>query len=366
MPDRTQISGDPQIELRGVWKIYGADEKKLLQEMIAEGLSRQEILDRHRATVAVADIDLQIHDGETFCIMGLSGSGKSTLVRLMNRLIPATGGEIIVNGRDLGKMSDKDVRAFRSAHLAMVFQSAALLPHRTVIDNIVYPLELQHVPRKTRMEKARQAIEIVQLGDWDDYFPDQLSGGMQQRVGLARALVADADILLMDEPFSALDPIIRRELQDEFLNIVKTVKKTAVFISHDLDEAVRLGDRIAVMMDGRILQIGTPVDIVMRPANEYVSRFVSGASPLHILTAADMMDPEHVPEDVPGTHHGDRGFVKDIDSLADLINTAVDSGLPMPIKGTNGKIVGVVTEKSLLRGISESLTRRELSGFKGL
>ena len=366
MPDRTQVSGDPQIELLGVWKIFGADEKKLLQEMIAGGLSRQEILDRHRATVAVADVNLQIHDGETFCIMGLSGSGKSTLVRLMNRLIPATGGEIIVNGRNLGKMSDKDVRAFRSAHLAMVFQSAALLPHRTVIDNIVYPLELQHVPRETRMEKARQAIEIVQLGDWDDYFPDQLSGGMQQRVGLARALVADADILLMDEPFSALDPIIRRELQDEFLNIVKTFKKTAVFISHDLDEAVRLGDRIAVMKDGRILQIGTPVDIVMRPANEYVSRFVSGASPLHILTAADLMDPKHVPEDVPGTHHGDQGLVKDIDSLADLINTAVDSGLPMSIKGANGEIVGVVTEKSLLRGISESLTRKELSGFKGL
>ena len=269
MPDKTPNSGNPQIELRGVWKIFGVDEKRLLQDVIAKGLSNQEILEKHRATVAVADVDLQIQDGETFCVMGLSGSGKSTLVRLINRLIPATAGEIIVNGQNLGKMSEKDVRAFRSSHLAMVFQNAALLPHRTVIDNVAYPLELRQVPRKARMEKAREAIELVQLVNWDDYFPDQLSGGMQQRVGLARALIADADILLMDEPFSALDPIIRRELQDEFVNIVKSVQKTTVFISHDLEEAIRLGSRIAVMKGGRILQIGTPVDIVRRPAYDY-------------------------------------------------------------------------------------------------
>ena len=352
MPDMTQSSENPQIELRGVWKIFGDDEKKLLREMVAQGLSRQQILDIHRATVAVADFDLDIHAGETFCVMGLSGSGKSTLVRLINRLIPATAGEIIVNGQDVGRMSEKEVRAFRSSHLAMVFQNAALLPHRTVIDNVVYPLELRHVPRKARMEKARQAIELVQLGDWDDYFPDQLSGGMRQRVGLARALAADADILLMDEPFSALDPIIRRELQDEFLNIVKTVKKTTVFISHDLDEAVRLGTRIAVMKEGRILQIGTPVDILTRPANEYISRFVSGVSRLHILTAAHVMDRDYDLAGAAGTFHDNRHFVKDIDSLADLIRTAVDAGLPLPVKSAKGDVIGVITEKSLLGGIS--------------
>ena len=352
MPGTSQVSGDPQIELRGAWKIFGGNEKKLFNEMIAESLSRQEILDRHRATVAVAGGDLDTHAGETFCVMGLSGSGKSTLVRLINRLIPATAGDICVNGQDLDRMSEKEVRAFRSSHLAMVFQNAALLPHRTVIDNVVYPLELRHMPRKARLEKARQAIELVQLGDWDDYFPDQLSGGMQQRVGLARALAADADILLMDEPFSALDPIIRRELQDEFLNIVKNVKKTAVFISHDLDEAVRLGDRIAVMKEGRILQIGSTIDILTQPANEYISRFVSGVSRLHILTAAHVMDRGCDHDGTAATLPDNRHFVKDIDTLADIVDTAVDAGLPLAVKSADGNVIGVITEKSLLGGMS--------------
>ena len=344
----TPNTGTPLIELRHVWKIFGDDEKTVHTDVVAKGLSRQEVLDQHAAVLAVADVDLQIHDGETFCVMGLSGSGKSTLIRLINRLIPATDGEVIVSGENLSTMSDKDVRAFRSSHLGMVFQNAALLPHRTVIDNVAYPLELRRVPRPERLEKARQAIELVQLDKWDDYFPDQLSGGMQQRVGLARALAADPDILLMDEPFSALDPIIRRELQDEFVKIVKSVQKTAVFITHDLEEAIHVGDRIAVMKDGRVQQVGTPVDIVMRPANEHISKFVSGVSRLPILTAADVMDPDGV----PATGNGKEGSVNGTDSMAFLVNAAVESGLPISIKGPNGEIVGIVTEKSLLRGIS--------------
>ncbi|MDA7965557.1 betaine/proline/choline family ABC transporter ATP-binding protein [Ruegeria sp.] len=345
MQNTNSTSSSPLIDLRGVWKIFGANEQAVCQDIKNRGLSRQETLEQHKAVMAVADVTLQIYPGETFCVMGLSGSGKSTLVRLINRLIPPTAGELMVSGQNVSTMGEKEVRAFRSARLGMVFQNAALLPHRTVLENTAFPLELRNMPRKDREEKARAALELVHLAGWESYFPDQLSGGMQQRVGLARALASDPEILLMDEPFSALDPIIRRDLQDEFVNIVKSVNKTAVFITHDLDEAIRVGDRIAVMKDGRVQQVGTPVDIVMTPANEHIAKFVSGVSRLPILTAADVMD--EAATDAP---QNDR-VVPARAPLSNVIDRAIAEGFPMGIE-RDGKIIGQITEKSLLKSIS--------------
>ena len=229
------------------------------------------MLERFNAVVGVADVSLSIRPGEIFCVMGLSGSGKSTLVRHINRLLEPTSGEITVDGRDILALSPEDLRAYRNRNISMVFQNFALLPHRSVLDNIAMPLEIRSVNKNLRLAKAQQVLEMVELDGWGNKFAHELSGGMQQRVGLARALAADPDVLLMDEPFSALDPLIRRQLQDEFITLSDVMKKTTVFITHDLDEAVRVGERIAIMRDGKIVQVGTPEEIITAPADDYVT-----------------------------------------------------------------------------------------------
>lgn len=240
-------------------------------------------------TVGVNKANMEIKQGEIFVIMGLSGSGKSTLVRMLNRLIEPTSGEILVHGKDLRKMNKEQLREVRRKTISMVFQKFALFPHRTVLENVEYGLEIQKVEKTKRQEKAQQALELVGLKNWGDKMPDELSGGMQQRVGLARALANDPEVLLMDEAFSALDPLIRRDMQDELLELQDKMKKTIVFITHDLDEALRIGDRIALMRDGSVVQIGTPEEIMIQPANSYVARFVEDVDLSKVLTAAHVM-----------------------------------------------------------------------------
>jgi glycine betaine/proline transport system ATP-binding protein len=244
------------IEVRNLWKIYGSREKEVLPAVEREGLGKAEALARFNCNIGVADANFTVGEGEVFCVMGLSGSGKSTLVRLINRLIEPTSGVVLVGGEDVTKKDDKALRRMRTDKIGMVFQNFALMPHRTVAENVVLPLEIKRVVKKQRRDTATRVLSMVGLASWANRFPHELSGGMQQRVGLARAMAGDPAILLMDEPFSALDPLIRRQLQNEFLELSRVARKTTIFITHDLEEAVRVGHRIAVMKDGMLVQIG--------------------------------------------------------------------------------------------------------------
>lgn len=276
------------IEAKELTKIFGPDPKRALG-MLEQGWTKEKIAQETKLTVGVNKVSFSINQGEIFVIMGLSGSGKSTLVRLLNRLIEPTGGQILIGGQDIVRMSPEALRQVRRKTISMVFQKFALFPHRTVLQNVEYGLEVQGIERKERREKAKQALALVGLGGWEDRKPDELSGGMQQRVGLARGLANDPEVLLMDEAFSALDPLIRKDMQDELLELQSSMKKTIVFITHDLDEALRIGDRIALMKDGAIVQIGTPEEILTNPANAYVERFVEDVDLSKVLTAANVM-----------------------------------------------------------------------------
>ncbi|WP_292464619.1 glycine betaine/L-proline ABC transporter ATP-binding protein [Methanolobus sp.] len=257
--------------------------------MVKSGLTKQEIFEKTRQTVGLYNLNFDVYAGETFVLMGLSGSGKSTLLRCLNRLISPTSGSILIDGDDIAGMDTEELREVRRNKMTMVFQGFALLPHRTVIDNVAFGLEIQGIPKNERYEKAEEAIYKVGLKGHEQSNTSQLSGGMQQRVGLARALATDPDVLLMDEAFSALDPLIRSEMQDELIALQSKLKKTIVFVSHDLDEALKLGDRIAIMKDGYIAQIGTPEEILTSPADDYVSEFVAGVDRTKILTAENVM-----------------------------------------------------------------------------
>jgi glycine betaine/proline transport system ATP-binding protein len=276
------------IEIRNLYKIFGPHPEKVMP-LIEQGLSKDVILDKTKHGVGVADATFDVKVGEILVVMGLSGSGKSTLVRCINRLIEPTSGTVRVSGKDVTRLSEKELRAFRQKHFGMVFQNFALFPHRSVVRNVEYGLEVQKVEPAIRKERSMQALEQVGLKGWEDSFPAQLSGGMQQRVGLARALALDADIMLMDEAFSALDPLIRRDMQDELLELQDKVQKTIVFISHDLDEAIKLGDRIILMKDGLIVQEGTAEEILTNPANDYVAKFVEDVDMSKVITAETVM-----------------------------------------------------------------------------
>ncbi|GJM82312.1 hypothetical protein HMSSN139_48080 [Paenibacillus sp. HMSSN-139] len=278
----------PLLQVREVSKLFGPHAESGIP-LLKEGYAKERLLKEKGITVGVGQVSLDIREGEIFVIMGLSGSGKSTLVRMLNRLIEPTAGEILLHGRDLRKMNKAELREVRRKSISMVFQKFALFPHRTVLQNVEYGLEIQKVAKNERRDKAMQALELVGLKGWEHKMPDQLSGGMQQRVGLARALANDPEILLMDEAFSALDPLIRRDMQDELLELQEKMKKTIVFITHDLDEALRLGDRIALMKDGALVQIGTPEEMLMNPANRYVERFIEDVDLSKVLTAARVM-----------------------------------------------------------------------------
>ncbi len=276
-----------KIQVENLYKIFGPQPKKAMT-LIKDGLGKEEILEKTGATVGVQDASFDIKQGEIFVIMGLSGSGKSTMVRMLNRLIEPTSGKVLIDGEDIVAMGDEELVKLRRAKLSMVFQSFALMPHMTVLQNAAFGLELDGVDKATREKRALEALAQVGLDAWSDSKPNELSGGMQQRVGLARGLAVDPDILLMDEAFSALDPLIRTEMQDELLKLQAKAKRTIVFISHDLDEAMRIGDRIAIMEGGRVVQVGTPEEILQNPADEYVQAFFRGVDPTNILTAGDI------------------------------------------------------------------------------
>ncbi len=277
-----------QVTIEHAFKVFG-DSPQAALELVRQGCSKEEILARTGQSIGVFDAHFTIEPGEIFVVMGLSGSGKSTLVRLLNRLIEPTAGRILVDGVDMGKLSDADLRALRRKDISMVFQSFALMPHMTVQDNTALGLELAGVAREERERQAALALEQVGLAGWGASYPDELSGGMQQRVGLARALASDPSILLMDEAFSALDPIIRTEMQSELLRLQEIRRRTIVFISHDLDEAMRIGDRIAIMKDGHVVQVGTPDEILRAPANDYVRSFVRGVDAAAVFKAGDIV-----------------------------------------------------------------------------
>lgn len=277
-----------KIEIKNLHLVFGHDKQKALKQL-KEGKNKSEILRNTGCTVAVKDATLSINEGEIFVIMGLSGSGKSTLLRCINRLINPTSGEIIINGIDISKASDKELLQIRRKEMSMVFQNFGLLPHRSVLSNISFGLELQGVKKEVREEKAMHSMQLVGLKGYESQMVGELSGGMQQRVGLARALANDPEVLLMDEAFSALDPLIRVQMQDELLDLQEKMKKTIIFITHDLNEAIKLGDRIAIMKDGKIVQTGTSEEILTEPADDYVSRFVENVDRSKIITAASIM-----------------------------------------------------------------------------
>ena len=278
------------IRFENITKIFGPHPDSI-HKLIEAGLSQSEIHEQTRHVVAVRDVTLSIARGEFFVVMGLSGSGKSTLIRCTTRLIEPTLGKIVIDGQDVTAMNKKDLRELRRHKASMVFQRFGLFPHRRVIDNVAYGLEVQHTDRKSRHRKAQEVIEMVGLNGWEECYPHELSGGMQQRVGLARALSVDPEILLCDEPFSALDPLIRREMQDELIRLQKVVHKTVLFITHDFLEALKIGDRIAIMKNGEIVQIGTPEQIVAHPANAYVQEFTKDVPRIKVLTASTVMHP---------------------------------------------------------------------------
>ncbi len=279
---------DLHIEVSGLWKVFGNRPERALQPEHA-GKSRDEIQDQLDLVIGLRNLSFTVTRGRTFVVMGLSGSGKSTLARCLIRLIEATKGQILFDGEDIVEYPPEALRQFRRDKIAMVFQNYALLPHRRVIDNVAYGLEVQGMDRDSRYRVASEAIETVGLRGWEYYYPSEMSGGMQQRVGLARALAVDPEVLIMDEPFSGLDPLIRREMQDELLTLQADLQKTIIFITHDLDEALKLGDRIAIMRDGIIVQEGTPEEIVTQPANDYVAEFVQDVSPAKVIRAGSIM-----------------------------------------------------------------------------
>ena len=292
----------PVIEVKNLTKVFGKNTKEALK-MIAAGKSKDEILNKTGCTVAVNNANFSVYEGEFFVIMGLSGSGKSTLIRLLNRLIEPTKGSILIEGKEIATLDKQELRKIRREKLSMVFQRFALFPHRTILENAEFGLEIQKMDKEERRKKAEEALKLVGLEGYLDQYPDQLSGGMQQRVGLARALTNDPEVLLMDEAFSALDPLIRKDMQEELLDLQTKMKKTIIFITHDLDEALRLGDRIALMRDGEIVQIGTPEEILTNPANKYVERFVEDVDRSKVLTAKNVMKR---PETINIDRHGPR------------------------------------------------------------
>ncbi|MGB4137407.1 MAG: glycine betaine/L-proline ABC transporter ATP-binding protein [Microbacterium sp.] len=328
------------LEARHLFKVFGRNPGQAVRRLKA-GESRSAVSDA--GTAAVIDAGFTVNRGEIFVIMGLSGSGKSTIIRMLNGLLTPTDGEVVIRGRSVTAASPKELRDIRRSQVSMVFQHFALLPHRTVVDNAAYALEIQGVGKRERLARARDILAKVGLEGWADSYPDELSGGMRQRVGLARALTAGSDILLMDEAFSALDPLIRREMQEQLVELQQELGRTIIFITHDLNEAMFLGDRIAVMRDGRIVQQGTPEEILTDPANDYVAQFVQDVDRTRVLTASAVMEPPHLT--VPLTA-GVRGALRVLREEQVSTIFAVE----------NRRLVGAVTDRAVIRAVKSGTT----------
>ncbi|MGW4908256.1 quaternary amine ABC transporter ATP-binding protein [Streptomyces sp. NPDC004270] len=337
----------PRLETEHLYKVFGRRPDTAV-ERLRHGAGREE-LRADGTTAAVIDASFRVDPGEIFVVMGLSGSGKSTLLRMLNGLLEPTAGQVSFDGQDLTALTDRELRELRSKKISMVFQHFALFPHRSVRDNAAYGLAVQGVPRAERARRADEALALCGLAGWEDSWPDELSGGMQQRVGLARALATDADLLLMDESFSALDPLIRRDMQDQLLELQKSLKKTIVFITHDLNEAMRLGDRIAVMRDGRIVQTGTAEDILLRPADDYVASFTQDVDRSRVLTAAAVMD-----TDVAGDEANCGCATATPDTpFTELCALSARLAHPVAVLDRDNAVVGVVRRARLVGFLAE-------------
>ena len=345
-------STDIAIKIQNVWKIFGNTSKEALDAIQNKNISKQEALENFNSVIGVSNVSFDVKNGEIFCVMGLSGSGKSTLVRHINRLLEPTSGKILINNQDVMQYNKKNLQELRNKKIGMVFQNFALMPHRSVLDNIAMPLEIRGVSKNDRIDVANKILSVVELQGWGNKYAHELSGGMQQRVGLARALAADPEFLLMDEPFSALDPLIRRQLQTEFIKLSKQMKKTTVFITHDLDEAVRVGHRIAIMRDGMVIQIGTPEEIVINPADEYVADFVKGISRLKVVQAKTIMLPIKEYENKFGKIPEDSEKVQENDVLSKLIERSISIDKPIVVSKNDLKL-GVITQSDLLKAVIE-------------
>ena len=322
-----------QIACRNVWKVFGRNAEEFLRKRPA--IPTADELTAADLVGAVQAVSIDVHRGEIFVIMGLSGSGKSTLVRCLSRLVEPTAGEIIFEGRDLLKATERELIEIRRHKMGMVFQHFALLPHQTVLGNVAFPLAIQGIDRATREARARKIIELVGLKGRELYFPRQLSGGQQQRVGIARSLAVEPEIWFLDEPFSALDPLIRREMQDEFLRLQSMLRKTIVFITHDFDEAIRLADRIAIMKDGAIIQVGSPEDVVTRPATDYVREFTRDVQRAKVISARSLMRPA-----APGGRHANH--VQAGARIASFAAQIVAADQPFGVIGENGQLAGEI------------------------
>lgn len=328
-----------KLSCRNVWKLFGSGAQAFLAEH-GHAPSPDDVA-RAGHIAAVRDASFDVHAGEIFVIMGLSGSGKSTIVRCMSRLIEPTAGEILLDGQNLLACSDKELIELRRHKMGMVFQHFALLPHLTVLSNVAFPLEIQGMDRARRETRAREVIELVGLKGREDDFPRELSGGQQQRVGIARSLAVEPEIWFLDEPFSALDPLIRREMQDEFLRLQQLLNKTIVFITHDFDEAIRLADRIAIMKDGEIVQIGKPEELVIKPAADYVAEFTRGVTRAKVMTAATVMSPAK----------SDASFGGDVAPgarIAEIANRIVHGDRPYAVRDSDGRLLGQLDREAVI------------------
>ena len=338
--DESQV----RVSCREVWKVYGPKADSIVGSPDAD-LSRAELMEKTGCIAAVRDVSFDVAPGEVFVVMGLSGSGKSTLVRMLNRLHDPTAGRILIDGEDILQFDDERLRALRRSTISMVFQHFGLLPHRVITDNVGFGLEIRGMDKEARAVKATEVLDVVGLGGWGNSYPDELSGGMQQRVGLARALATDPEIMLFDEPFSALDPLIRRDMQDEVLRLQREVKKTMIFITHDLMEALKLGDRIAIMKDGHFVQIGTPEEVVAHPADEYVADFTRDVPRAHVLTARTIMRAGDGAADYAGD-------VPATTIVQDILPMVVGSDRPFRVVD-DGAQVGVVDRRAVLAAMVE-------------
>ncbi len=341
------------IDAKNVWKVFGDRASEALAAINAEGLSKKDVLENFGCVVGVADASFEVRKGEIFCVMGLSGSGKSTLVRHINRLLEPTAGHILIGDKNVMDLNAQELRNLRNHRVAMVFQNFGLMPHRTVRDNVAMPLEIRGTGKARRWEEADRVLELVELTGWEDKYAHELSGGMQQRVGLARAIACDPEILLMDEPFSALDPLIRKQLQDQFMELSAKLKKTTMFITHDLDEAIRIGNRIAIMKDGRIVQTGTPQEIILNPVDDYVADFVAGISKLNLVFADTVMMPIDAYQQLHGEIPQDAGTASPDMDLNALIDRCVEGNGVLAVQDA-GKTIGVIDRESLIRAIRDS------------